>query len=359
MDMSRPLNIAMIGAGGVARFHMPAYQHYADQVRLVAICDPYEPHARRWAGEIGVSAVYTDVRRMLDEVDCDAIDLCAIHDCHAELAILALEAGKHVLVEKPMACSLEQCRAMIAAAEKAGRTLMVGQMQRYHPSNRGVRKIICSGELGPVRAVRLDAMQNAPEGMSSASWLLNGAQAGGGILMSVAVHKIDLMRFLIGEVKRVTGVTRMAHPAFRNGAEDYAAAILEFENGAIGEVFGTYSGFRQPWSEMFMIFGDDGVIHAVPPFGQYGGPAYVASRQRTPRLQQFEDMFHGFVPVEDAMEDLPDKDPFVNQALHFAHCCRTGEEPLSGGRDNLNTMKIIFGIYESAKRGQPVELAEL
>jgi predicted dehydrogenase len=354
--MTRPLNIAMIGCGGVASFHLPAYQRHPDRVRLVAVCDPCEPHAQRRARETGVKAIYTDPARMLAEVDCDAVDICAIHDCHAELAIMSARAGRHVLVEKPMACSLAECRAMIDAADRAAVILMVGQMQRYHPSYRGVRNIIRGGELGPIRAARIDAMQNAPEGMASAAWLLDGARAGGGILISVAVHKIDLLRFLLGEVKRITGITRAAHPAFTSGAEDYAAAILEFENGAIGEIFGTYSGFRMPWAEMFMIFGDDGTIHAVPPIGQYGGPAYVASRRRTPKLQQFHDMFHGFEPVEDAMEELTDTDPFINQALHFAECCRTGQEPLSGGRDNLNTMKVIFGIYESARSGAAVEL---
>jgi predicted dehydrogenase len=202
-------------------------------------------------------------------------------------------------------------------------------------------------------------MQNGPDGMSHASWLMDGRRAGGGVVISVAVHKIDLMRYLLGEIACVTAVTRQAHPAFHHGAEDFACAILEFENGVIGELFATYSGFRQPWGEMFMIFGDDGAVHAVPPFGAYTGPAWIATRRRTPTLQSWWGMFSDFAPVEPDAGALPSDDPYVNEILHFAHCCATGEEPLSSGRDNLGTMATVFAIYESARRGQPVETAEL
>jgi len=183
--------------------------------------------------------------------------------------------------------------------------------------------------------------------------------AGGVVVISVAVHKLDLMRYLLGEIARVTAVTRQAHPAFHQGAEDYACASLEFENGAIGELFATYSGFRQPWGDMFMIFGDDGAVHAAPPFGAYTGPAWVATRRRTPTLQSWWAMFNDFAPVEPEAAALPSNDPYVSEILHFAHCCAAGEEPLSSGRDNVGAMAAIFAIYESARRGEPVLTAEL
>ncbi len=354
-----PLKIGLIGCGGISGAHMRAYREHPDKIRLVAVCDVVADNARRRAAELGGVSVYADLNQMLREADMQAVDICTIHDQHAGNAIAALQAGKHVLVEKPMACSLRECRDMIAAADKADRILMVAQMQRYDPSYQALKNIIQSGELGPIRAVRIDAMQNGPEVLTGNAWLLDGRRAGGGIVISVAVHRIDLVRYLVGEITRVTAVTRCLHPVFKNGAEDYAVAILEFANGAIGELFGTYSGFRQPYSEMFMIFGDDGAVHSVPQLGRGGGPAFVASRRRSEPFKKFDDMFQGFFPVAPEPGSLPTGNPFCNELLHFSDCCRTGREPLSSGRDNLGTMKVIFGIYESARRGSSVELKDI
>jgi predicted dehydrogenase len=356
--MIKPLKVGLVGAGGVSRAHLPAYREFPERVRLTAICDVREEAARQCASEMGIDAVYTDIEQMLTRADIDAVDICTTHSLHAPLTIAAAEAGKHVLVEKPMACSMAECRAMVEAAEKAEITLMVGQMQRFNPHFRGVRRIIEQGELGPIRAIRIDAMQNGPEALRHNSWLLDGTYAGGGILISVAVHKIDLVRFLVGDIKRVSGICKVAHPAFTNQAEDYAVAVLEFENGAIGDVFGTYSGFRQPWAEMLMIFGDDGVVNVLPNYHERA-PVVMASRQRTSPLVEFRDMFTGFIPVEPDLEGLPTENPFTNEILHFADCCASGAEPLSSGRDNLGTMKVVFGIYQSASTGTAVDLADL
>jgi predicted dehydrogenase len=296
---------------------------------------------------------------MIREADIDAVDICTVHKLHAPLAVMAAQAGKHVLVEKPMACSLSECRRMVEEADKAGITLMIAQNQRYMPSYRGVRRVIRDGEIGAIRAVRLDAMQNLLVIVPPPHWLYDAQLAGGGVVISVAVHRLDLIRFLVGEVRSVGAICRTTHPEFTNGAEDFAAATFEFANGAIGELFATYSGFRMPWSEQFMIFGDTGTVHAVPPFGQALAPAQMSSLARNGPASGWGDMFHGFDPVEDAQEELPTGDSFINEILHFAECCRTGAGPISSGRDNVNTMKIIFGIYASAREGRPVELTSL
>lgn len=357
--MTKVLKVGLIGAGGIAGAHLKAYLQLSQQVRLVAICDVREEAARWRAQEAGITAVYTDAYRMLREADIDAVDICTSHDQHAPLALAAAEAGKHILVEKPMACSLQQCREMVAAAEKARVILMVAQNQRYMPSHRGVRRLIQEGELGVIHAVRFDSMQNLSVFLPPSHWLFDGNQAGGGIVISVSVHKIDLMRYLVGEVKRVVGIQRNFHSEFINGAEDYACALLEFENGALGEMFATYAGFRMPWSEQFMIFGSEGTVHAVPPIGQSGGPAWIASRRRGVKGEGWAQQFLGFVPVEPDQEGLPSEDSFVNEIFHFVECCQTGKEPLSSGRDNLETMKVVFGFYESARTGKPAEMATL
>jgi len=296
---------------------------------------------------------------MLAEANIDAVDICTPHDLHAPLSIAAAQAGKHVLVEKPMATTLQDCYAMVQAADQTQVTLMVAQHQRYEPSYRGAHRLIQAGRLGKIYAARIDAMQNLRSFFPEGHWYYDGKRAGGGVVISVAIHGIDLMRYLIGEIILIRAVCKTVQTEFTNGAEDFACAMFEFENGAIGEMFATYSGFRMPWSESFTIFGNDGTIHSIPPSGIARGPASVAVRTSGTIIKAWNDQFRDFVPVEPDYEGLPSDDYGVNQLLHFAECCGTGREPITSGRDNLGTMKVIFGIYESARTGQPVELAFL
>jgi predicted dehydrogenase len=121
-------------------------------------------------------------------------------------------------------------------------------------------------------------------------------------------------------------------------------------------VFGTFSAFRMPWAESFMIFGDKGAAHAVPNIGAYGGGAFIATDKTSPKFKSFMDMFAGFQPVRSDNTGLPTDDSFANQLMHFADCCRTGREPISSGSDNIGTMKVVLGIYQSGRTGKPVEL---
>ncbi|MBI2194532.1 MAG: Gfo/Idh/MocA family oxidoreductase [Planctomycetes bacterium] len=347
--MGRPLRVGMIGAGGISRAHLRAYQRFPGQAALVAVCDVREDAARQRAAEAGVSAVYTDAERMLREASIDAVDLCTVHDQHAPLGIAAAGCGKHVLVEKPMACSMKECLDMVDAAARAGVILMAAQCQRFQPDYRGVRHLLKNGEIGRIYAVQFDSMQNLPALLPQSHWLFDGQRAGGGIVISVSVHKIDLLRYFLGNVRSVFGVCRTLRPEFIHNAEDYACATLEFEAGIVGEHFATYSGFRMPWGEKFLIFGEMGAFHDTQ----------VASRTRGLPGEGWAGQFGGYAPVEPIREGLPTDDGFVNEILHFADCCVTGREPLTSGRDNLETMKVIFGIYESSRTGRRVDLAAL
>jgi len=306
-----------------------------------------------------VEQVFTDAERMIRDVACDAVDICTPPDQHAPLVRAAIDAGRHVLVEKPFALSLADARELVADAERAGVTLMVAQNQRFLPSHQAARAIIASGELGAIRAARTDSVQHWGGFLPAQHWQYDGARAGGGAVIGVAVHRLDLLRFLVGDVARVSATVRTASPLFVNGAEEYAAATLEFANGALGQSFATVSAFRSPWSEQLLVFGDRGTIHAAPAPGNVRSRAFVASEARSAPVVEWADQFQGFEPVGTEVEGLQSESGQVNEILHFASCCRTGAEPLSSGRDNLGTMALVSAIYESARSGSPVELASL
>lgn len=355
--MSAALRIGLIGCGNISRRHRAAVAAHPDALTLVAACDVDEARARAVATEAPGRSAYTDWRRMLAEAPLDAVIICLPHAQHREAALAAIEAGRHALVEKPMACTAAQGRQLVDAASRVGVVLMAAQHQRFEPSYRAVRQLIATGALGDIYAVRFDCMQSLRAYAPPGHWLYDGAVAGGGVVISLAVHRLDLLRFLLDdEVERVQAVARARDPAFINGAEDQAAGTLEFGKGTIAEFFATYAAYRLPYGEGFMIFGERGAVHALPPLGQYVGPAVVAvdGQPGTPPIRQWLDQYGGFTPIVAERGELPTDDAFENEWLHFAECCHTGARPLSDGRDNLRTLALVDAIYESAGTGVAV-----
>ena len=380
--MSEPLKVGLVGAGGIANSHLPAYMEHTDRLQLTAVCDIVEAAATAYAKRTNVDAVYTDLDTMLREADIDAVDLCHRHDLHAPHAIAAAEAGKHVIVEKPMANSVQDCREMVEAADKSGVTLMVAQHLRYMRTAAAAKRLIEDGKLGEIEAVRTHMVAGGYGRMDRRGhWMRDPKYAGGGVMMTTQVHHIDLLRFYVGDVKRVFGICKTLQPDKLPGAEDLVAATLEFANGAVGHVFAKASLSREGRS--YCLMGSEGTLFAelavesdetpTPHFGtlmvSLKSPekeqeylSNVADMRRVMRgdaerrnefIQKLEPVFE---PLSTEGTGLRTANGFVNEILHWEECCRTGAEPISSGRDNVNTIQVIMGIYESSRTGMPVDL---
>ena len=383
--MSEPLKVGLVGAGGIANSHLPAYLEHTDRVRLTAVCDIIEDAASAYAKRANVDAIYTDLDTMLREADIDAVDLCHRHDLHAPHAIAAAEAGKHVIVEKPMANTVRDCREMVEAADKSGVTLMVAQHLRYMRTAAAAKRLIEDGKLGEIEAVRTHMVAGGYGRMDRRGhWMRDPKYAGGGVMMTTQVHHIDLLRFYVGDVKRVFGICKTLQPDKLPGAEDLVAATLEFANGAVGHVFAKASLSREGRS--YCLMGSEGTLFAelavesdetpTPHFGtlmvSLKSPekeqeylSNVADMRRVMRgdaerrnefIQKLEPVFE---PLSTEDTGLRTANGFVNEILHWEECCRTGAEPISSGRDNVNTIQVIMGIYESSRTGMPVDLDTL
>ncbi len=382
--MAEPMNVGLVGTGGISNRHMIPYLDHPDRVRLTAVCDIVESLAQEYAKKAGVEAIYLDFEEMLREADIDAVDICTGHSSHAPLAIAAAKAGKHVIVEKAMAHTLQGCRDMLEAADKAGVTLMVAQHLRYAPEARAVKRFIDEGNLGEIRAARTHTLGGGGDRRPD-DWMKDG-KAGGGVMLVQSVHHLDLLRFYMGNVKRVMGISRSIQPNFLNDADDLVAATLEFENGAVGDLLASWSTPVSPEGMSYMIFGSEGTVHSTPPtieqsleapVRQFGTIMYGVRDQEREKEQaramasgplrrpltreRLETMMRRptFQPLPTNDTGLPSDDYFTNEILHFEECCRTGKEPISSGRDNLETMKIIFGIFESSRMGKVVDLKDL
>ena len=365
--MATPLKVGLLGAGGISNRHITAYLEHPDRVQLTAVCDIDETRAQEFAKKAGVEDVYTDLDKMLREADIEAVDNCTFHPQHAPLSIAAAEAGKHVIVEKPMARSVQECRDMVAAAEKAGVTLMVAQHLRHSPEARAVKRFIEEGKLGDILAVRIHAIGR---GGGAGYERYADAKQGGGTLQVGQVHHIDLLRYYVGNVKRVTGVCKSVGPRQINGAEDLVIANFEFENGALGDLFSSPGESTE--SPSYTVFGSNGTIRSTPaprperegsPTRHFGDIMLALKEERElgPRNERdLQRMAHPpFEPIATSDADVPTNNFFVNEILHFEECVRTGMEPISSGRDNIETIKIIHGIFESSRTGKPVNLDDL
>ena len=345
----------------MAYAHMQAYLRYPEKVKLTAVCDIREKAARIYAKAVGVRSVYTNFEEMLNKEDIDAVDICTIHDQHKNQTILAAEAGKHILLEKPMACSMQDCRDMVKATEKAGVTYMIAQVLRYLPSSQAVLSLMENEEIGAINAVRGDSILKQSLILPHDHWMFNGNRAGGGVLITLSIHIVDLLRYFIGDVRKVSGLCKTNSPLFINGAEDFISATLEFNTGTIGNIFGSLSVGRTPWNIRYMIFGDSGTIYSNPPPRKKGhyqiGNAVLSSKKLD--IDGKTSQKGEFIPINQESTILTGDDPFINEVIHFVDCCQTNKEPISNGKDNLKTMKVIFGIYKSSKTNKFVNLNDV
>lgn len=359
--LSSPLRFGIIGAGVIARnAHARPFIEHADQVRLVAVCDGVEGNARAMADEVGGEiAVLTEHRELLARRDIDAVIVATPHFSHFDLARDSIAAGKPVLVEKPVACTLAEMRELQACSEKTGVQVIAGQMRRFEPDIVWLRDWVAAtpANFGELRSFDIQSWQNLEGylhqgGAGLKHWLLDGKRAGGGVVISLAIHQLDLIRYLFdADYVEVRANARFDSP-FYNDAESSAAAMLTLSNGATGLLHANYLAPRVPFCEALSAFGSNGtIIQHVEQQGDYRGPFKYASTGGV-ATTSWPAQWEGFrtVPPHPAL----DPNSFVNQTLAFADVVRNGTgSPNSLGK-NFNTIAVIEAIARSIRTGETV-----
>ena len=342
-----------------------------------------ESRAQEYAEKAGVDTIYLDYDEMLQKADIDAVDICTSHDLHAP------QAGRGRAGLENMCSSrrrwrhtLQGCRDMVEAADMTGATLMVAQHLRYSPEAPAVKRFIDEGHIGDVQAVRTHAIMGGGR-RPRKSWMSDGEarrRHPHGQLRPPP-RPVALLRWQ--RQTCVNGICRTIESQMANGAEDLFFATLEFENGVIGDVYGNWTTRLAPEGMSYMVYGSKGSLHSTPPLpenargvNQFGPIMYALKteekdrvRSQLPVMQAAGEEFSaekvrelldpGFEPLPTREGDQPSTDFFINEILHWEECCRTGAEPISSGRDNIGTMKIIFGILESSRTGRTIDLDDL
>jgi predicted dehydrogenase len=337
----------MIGAGEIAVQTARGIAS-APHARHVMIVDVDARVARDLAEAHGVSHS-TEVGELLASPEVEAVYIAVPHYLHAPLTLQAIRSGKHVLVEKPIATTLEDADAMIAAARERGVTLSVAYAAQVDPQLRRVRDLIAAGAIGQVVGTRIVLRADKPEsywrsgftGRIETDWRSSKQKSGGGVLIMNTVHDLNTLRYLTGlEVTRVHA--EYATFATRVEVEDYIALTYRYDNGAIGTLeAGSAVRGRDPLREVNRIYGRDGqVLLTDPP------QLFVVEAREGLKPREWQEL-------PPAPERLDGRTAIVEG---FARAVLAGEPPPVRAEDGRAALEIILAAYRSGEEGRPVHL---
>jgi predicted dehydrogenase len=338
------VRIGVVGVGGIGMLHLETYKQVKG-VEVVAVADAEGARAHSAAEQHGVPHAFTDYGDLLDMEEIDAISICTPNHCHAPISIAALQAGKHVLTEKPMTTNAREAVKVLAAVREAKRVFMVAMVSRFRVDSQIIKQMIEKGEFGDIYFARAQEIRRAgiPRG-----WFRQKERSAGGPVYDIGVHSLDLLWWLMGkpEPARVAaaiydrigrrgigyGDWGVGDPNTKVEVEDLATALLRFQNGSTIGLTVSWAGNVDPQGPRAELFGTEA--------GATLQPTKVSRRVH----EKAVDMSIG----------VAKDDPYLTEIKHFIHCIRTGAEPMSTGEDGLIVMKMLDAIYASAEKGREV-----
>jgi len=351
--MTERLKVGIIGVGGIARTHMPGWEA-SEHAEVVAGCDIRPDVLQRWGETHGITTLSTDADDLFSDPEIDIIDVCTPNMAHAPQVIAALDAGKHVICEKPLAPTPGEIRQMIEARDRSGKLLMTAQHFRFKGISQAMKAEIETGALGDIYHARSWMLRR--NGFIPSSTFIRKELSGGGPCIDIGVHILDLTLWLMGNPKpvAVTGVARAAL-AHHEGAfsawrgtpvppefdvEDFATAYVRFENGAtlVLEVSWLLHHDTSGEDMQMWLYGTEGGCHW--PKGEFLHTNY-ATRQHYNRTLQL---------TRDRVE------PHALECVEFARAVAEGLPSPVPAEQSLQVMTILDGIYRSQEAGREVEL---
>ena len=358
--MPNPLRVAIIGPGKVAHLHAKAVLETPDTT-LVAVYGRTYQKAEDFANQYGIRA-YSDIN---DMVDRENVDLCIVttpHPAHREPTVAALDAGSHVLVEKPLASSLEDCDAMLEAARRNGRYLGTISQRRFYAPSMRIRQAIDTGQIGkPVLGMVQMLGWRGEAYYQSDPWRGSWSGEGGGVLVNQAPHQLDLLLWYMGEAEEVFGIWRnLNHPYIE--VDDTAVAIVKFKNGGLGNLVVSNSQKPGLYGKVH-VHGENGASVGVQ---TDGGSMFVAGMSgiTDPPVNDLwtvpgeENELSAFVAEDTAFFNQIDALTyyFGLQIADFRDAIRDGRPPMVTGDDGRRVVALFQAIYESTRTGLPVRL---
>ena len=326
-------NVAIVGCGAVADWHAQrGYGNLMDLVRLAVVCDTRRDRAEGLAGPTGARAV-TDLDEVLADQTIQGVDLCVPHHLHAPLAMRALAAGKHVLVEKPIATSVEDAERMVALAEERGLALSVSEQYPFSPPFVKARELIQEGAIGKLVTIRTHRVGYLEGIWMRDGWRQNADIAGGGMLLDQGCHYTSIARMLAGDISSVAAFVANTRPDWVG--DDTATLIFRFKSGLIGEALYCWGTRTTDVGAECYVYGERGHLRV-----NSGSPGLVLYRPDLPNGEQV---------VLDRFEDL---NVFAKIIQDWVLSAQGKRQPTMPGREGLADLKVVMAAYKSARTGQ-------
>ena len=346
---AKPFTIGIIGAGGIANAHITHIKKVPG-VEVVAVADISEKALTTMKEKYSVRT-YSNYKEMLEkETTLDAVSVCTPNGLHAENTIAALNAGKHVIVEKPMAMSAKEGQAMVDAAKKNGKHLVVGFQYRFDGKTAVLKQQVDAGAFGKILYVRCQALRRR----GIPSWGVFGRKdlQGGGGMIDIGVHVMEMAHYVMGAPAPVTASgaawTYLGNQPVAATApwgpwdhktytvEDLSVGLVRFANGALLSIEASFAAHIEKDVWNFTIMGEKG--------GASWDPCQIYKDE------------HGFMFTSQPFH-IGGGDHFENKMRHFVEVCRDGKHNKSSGEDGLMIQKMLDGIYASAEAGKEVTIS--
>ncbi len=340
------LKIVVIGAGFAGRIvHLPGYR--ASLAPVAAICDTDEARARALAKDYSIPRVYSDWRQMLAEEEPDVVSVCLPNVLHHEVTVAALEAGAHVLCEKPLATSVAEARSMFETARRHGRILMAAHNFRFESPTQAIRRVVESGALGQIYHAEATAMRRM--GIPAWGTFHQRAFSAGGCLLDIGVHMLDQTIWLMGNPTPTT-VSAVVQQRFGRrpeiaaalgntwnpelfDVEDFAVACVRFQDGASLILRSCWASHIADSRFSSQLFGTEGGATTDPPM-----------------VYRLRDGMQ----VDEEFKNLPRSSGWEREVVHFLAVVRGEAEPVVKEAETMNVQRILNAAYRSAEEGREV-----
>ena len=340
------IKVGIIGAGAIAATHIEGFLTFPEKAQITALADIYADKAAELAGRYDLeAAVFDSHERLLAESECDLVVVCTPPFAHAQAAVDALRAGRHVLVEKPMATSLAECDRMLAAAEASGKLLSVVAQNRFKTPMMKLKAVLESGLLGRLIHGEVNSFWWRGSNYYDLWWRGTWEKEGGGCTLNHAVHHIDLFQWMMGMPQQVQAVlTNLNHQ--NSEVEDFSSATWLYDDGRLGQVTASLVHHGEPQE---LVFQGERAAVALPWHVR-------ASRQRENGFP--DDDLALAAEIRAFYQALPET-PYEGHTGQIANvlAALSGEEGLLiDGREGRKTLELVMAIYQSGVTGRRVDL---
>ena len=344
------IRVGILGCGKIAQVrHIP---EYADNsaVELYGFFSPNKKRAQEQAEKYG-GKVFDTAEELMADPSIDVVSVCAANYAHAELSIKALKAGKHVLCEKPMATTIEECEAMVTAAKESGKFLMIGHNQRLAKAHMCAKQLIDEGLIGKIVSFRTTFGHGGPETWSISpgknTWFFDKSKAAMGVMADLGVHKTDLIHYLTGErvirtTARLVTLDKRGEDGQLIGVDDNAFCVYELTGGITGTMTASWT-FYGAEDNSTILYGTKGIMRI------YDDPAHSI----VVKLADGEEKTYDVEQIQ--TNDNQTKSGIIDL---WVDCIVNGKAPEISGESALYAMRAVFASIKSSEEGKTIEIEE-